>query len=64
MNNLKIEVYDPNYSGEIKYIDIQRVKILSPENYNEKNEKYEYKFTYQGIKSNLSISIPNLASNL
>ena len=64
MNNLKIEVYDPNYSGEIKYIDVQRIKISSPENYNEKNEKYEYKFIYQGIKSNLSISIPNLASNL
>lgn len=64
MNKQKIEVYDPNYSGQIKYIDIERVKVSSPENYNEERSEYEYKFVYQGIKSNVSISIPNLASNL
>ncbi|MDO4282663.1 MAG: VWA domain-containing protein [Clostridia bacterium] len=64
MNKQKIEVYDPNYSGQIKYIEVERIKIAKPEDYNEINSKYEYKFTYQGIKSNVSISIPNLASNL
>lgn len=64
MNKMKIEVYDSNYSGQTKYIDVERVKISSPDDYNEINTKYEYKFEYQGIKSNVSISIPNLASNL
>lgn len=64
MNKIKIEIYDPNYSGQIKYIDVERVRITSPKDYNEINPKYEYKFEYQGIKSNVSISIPNLASNL
>lgn len=64
INHMKIEVYDPNYNGQIKYIDMERTKNIAPKDYNEITSKYEYRFKYQGIKCNVSISIPNLASNL
>ncbi len=63
-NKLKIEIYDPNYSGQIRYLDVERTQNIQLENYNESLTRYEYKFTYQGIKTNVSVSIPNLASNL
>ena len=61
MNKIKVEVYDPNYSGQIKYLDIDRYLVFDEEN---NSTKYEYKVYYQGINCDALISIPNLAANL
>lgn len=64
MNKYKIEVYDPNYSGIAKYIEVDRYKFSDiEENSKIASDEYEYKFKYQGTDVGICLSIPNVDEN-
>ncbi len=64
MNKYKIEVYDPNYAGFPKYIEVERTKYSNlPEISKVITDKYEYKFKYQGVDVGICISVPNVVEN-
>lgn len=64
-NKLKIEVYDPNYSGSKKYIDVERTKFTdAKENTKEVTDTYEYRFSYQGTEVGLCLSFVNIVENV
>lgn len=64
MNKYKIEVYDPNYSGIKKYIEVERNKFSDIADISKVvTDKYEYKFKYQGTDVGICISIPNYQEN-
>lgn len=64
MNKYKIEVYDPNYSGTAKYIEIDRNKFSDIAEISKVvTDKYEYKFKYQGIDVGICLSFPNVQEN-
>ena len=64
MNNFKIEVYDPNYSGIKKYIDVERCKYSDITEISKViTDKFEYKFKYQGVDVGICISFPNVQEN-
>lgn len=61
MNKYKIEVYDPNYAGIPKYIDVERYKFSDIAEISKVvTDRYEYKFSYQGTEVNICISEPNV----
>lgn len=62
-NNIKLEVYDSNYMGKNKYIDVKRTKIFNDLEDNNKNN-YQYKFKYDGKNVSVELSIPNVDVNL
>lgn len=62
-NHFKFEVYDSNYGGDKKLVDIKRTKIFNSLKSNDSNE-YEYKFTYNEKNVDVSVSIPNIDTNL
>ena len=63
MNKYKIEVYDPNYAGVPKYIEIERSKFSDVEEIsNIVTDKYEYKFKYQGVDVAIYLSTPFVVS--
>lgn len=65
MNKYKIEVYDPNYAGIPKYIDVERFKFSDiAEISNVITDEYEYKFSYQGNSVGICLSIPNVIENV
>jgi hypothetical protein len=64
MNKYKIEVYDPNYSGIKKYIEIERYKFSDIAEISKVvTDKYEYKFKYQGTDVGICLSFPNVQEN-
>ncbi len=64
LNKYKIEVYDPNYSGIPKYIEVDRYKFSDiEENTKIASDEYEYKFKYQGTDVGICLSIPNVEEN-
>ncbi len=64
MNKYKIEVYDPNYTGIKKYIEVDRYKFSDIEEIsNVVTDSYEYKFKYQGIDVGICLSSPNVYEN-
>ena len=64
MNKYKIEVYDPNYAGIPKYIEVERYKFSDiAEISNVVTDTYEYKFKYQGIDVGICLSYPNVEEN-
>lgn len=64
MNKYKIEVYDPNYSGIPKYIEIERYKFSDIAEISKViTDKYEYKFKYQGTDVGICLSFPNVQEN-
>lgn len=65
MNEYKIEVYDPNYSGVRKYINVTRNKFEDiDEITNVIADRYEYRFNYLGTDVGTYLSFPNIAENL
>ena len=65
MNKFKIEVYDPNYAGAKKYIEVDRCKFADvKENTNEVTDVYEYRFTYQGTQVGVCLSFVNIIENV
>lgn len=61
MNKYKIEVYDPNYAGVPKYIEVERTKFSDIAEISRViTDKCEYKFKYQGTNVGICISIPNV----
>ena len=61
MNKFKIEVYDPNYAGIPKYIEVVRTKFSDIAEISKVvTDKYEYKFKYQGTDVGICISVPNV----
>ncbi len=65
MNKYKIEVYDPNYSGIEKYIDVERYKFSDIKEISSViTDEYEYKFSYQGTNVGVCLSVPNVNENL
>lgn len=62
-NNIKIEVYDNNFKTKVKYIEVERI-VVNEKNENSKNDKYNYKFKYNGLDVNIKLSIPNIDANL
>ena len=65
MNKYKIEVYDPNYAGIPKYIEVERYKFSDiAEISNVITDEYEYKFSYQGNSVGICLSIPNVIENV
>ena len=64
MNKYKIEVYDPNYTGIPKYIEVDRYKFSDiKEISNVITDTYEYKFKYQGTDVGICLSYPNVEEN-
>lgn len=64
MNKYKIEVYDPNYAGIPKYIEVERYKFSDiAEISNVVTDTYEYKFKYQGTDVGICLSYPNVEEN-
>lgn len=65
MNKYKIEVYDPNYSGVTKYIEVERTKFSDiVENSKQVTDEYEYKFKYQGVDVGVCLSFVNIIENV
>lgn len=65
MNKYKIEVYDPNYAGIPKYIEVERSKFSDIAEVSKLvTDKYEYKFKYQGTDVGICISVPNVIEQL
>ncbi|MBO5476979.1 MAG: VWA domain-containing protein [Clostridia bacterium] len=65
MNKYKIEVYDPNYAGIPKYIEVERNRYSDITEISKLIiDKYEYKFKYQGTDVGVCISIPNVEEKL
>ncbi len=65
MNKYKIEVYDPNYSGAMKYIEVERTKFSDiKENSKEITDRYEYRFKYQGTNVGICLSIVHIVDEL
>lgn len=62
-NKFKLEIYDSNYGDKRKFIDLERTKIYNTLEKNNSN-KYQYKFTYNDKKVSVSVSIPNIDTNL
>lgn len=62
-NNLKLEIYDSNYKGKSRYIDVKRTKLFNQIEDNNKNN-YQYKFAYDNKEVSVSVSIPNVDTNL
>ena len=61
MNKYKIEVYDPNYAGIEKYIEVERYKYSDIAEISKViTDKYEYKFKYQGTDVGICLSFPNI----
>ena len=64
MNKYKIEVYDPNYAGIEKYIEVERYKYSDIAEISKViTDKYEYKFKYQGTDVGICLSFPNIQEN-
>lgn len=64
MNKYKIEVYDPNYAGVKKYIEVERYKFSDIAEISKViTDKYEYKFKYQGTDVGICLSVPNYLEN-
>lgn len=64
MNKYKIEVYDPNYAGAPKYIEVQRTTYSDISEISKvESDRYEYKFKYQGNDIGICISEPNVIIN-
>lgn len=64
MNKFKIEVYDPNYSGVKKYIEVERYKYSDIVEISKVvTDKFEYKFKYQGTDVGICLSFPNIQEN-
>lgn len=64
MNKYKIEVYDPNYAGVKKYIEVDRYKFSDIAEISKViTDKYEYKFKYQGTDVGICLSVPNYLEN-
>lgn len=49
-NKFKIEVYDNNYPGEIRYIDVTRTKMAKGISITTWNNEYQYTFNYDDNK--------------
>lgn len=65
MNKYKIEVYDPNYTGVPKYIEVERFKFSDIAEISKViTDKYEYKFKYQGTDVGICLSFPNVIENI
>lgn len=65
MNKYKIEVYDPNYTGIPKYIEVERSKFSDIAEISKViTDKYEYKFKYQGTDVGICLSFPNVIENI
>ena len=65
MNEYKIEVYDPNYSGVRKYINVTRNKFEDIDEISDVvSDKYEYRFNYLGTDVGVYLSFPNIAESL
>lgn len=63
-NKYKIEVYDPNYAGIKKYIDVERYKFSDIAEISKViTDKFEYKFKYQGTDVGICLSFPNVEEN-
>ena len=61
MNKYKIEVYDPNYAGIPKYIEVERTKFSDIAEISRViTDRCEYKFKYQGTDVGICISVPNV----
>lgn len=57
-NKFKLEVYDNNYPGEVRYIEITRTKYNKIQlNYTAWTNEYEYKFKYNGEKIPVDLSL-------
>ena len=64
MNKYKIEVYDANYAGVKKYIEVDRNKYSEITEISKViTDKYEYKFKYQGTDVGICLSFPNVQEN-
>lgn len=64
MNKFKIEVYDPNYAGVKKYIEVERYKYSEIAEISKVvTDKFEYKFKYQGTDVGICLSFPNIQEN-
>ena len=67
-NKFRIEVYDPNVSGVVRYVDCMRSKVstfkLEDGASKEVIKKYIYSFTYNGIPVDIKVSIPNVSANV
>ena len=64
MNKYKIEVYDPNYTGVPKYIEVERYKFSDIAEISRViTDRYEYKFKYQGTDVGICLSVPNVMEN-
>lgn len=64
MNKFKIEVYDPNYAGVKKYIEVDRYKYSEIAEISKVvTDKFEYKFKYQGTDVGICLSFPNIQEN-
>ncbi len=64
MNKYKIEVYDPNFAGVNKYIEVERFKYSDITDISKViTDKFEYKFTYQGVNVGICLSFPNVEEN-
>lgn len=56
-NKFKLEVYDNNYPGEVKYIEITRNKYNKIQlNYTAWTNEYNYTFKYDGVKTTVGLS--------
>ena len=63
-NKYKIEVYDPNYAGIKKYIEVERYKFSDIAEISKViTDKFEYKFKYQGTSVGICLSFPNVEEN-
>lgn len=63
-NKYKIEVYDPNYAGIKKYIEVERYKFSDIAEISKViTDKFEYKFKYQGTDVGICLSFPNVEEN-
>ena len=57
-NKFKLEVYDNNYPGEVRYIEITRNKYNKIQlNYTAWTNEYEYKFKYAGKDTTVELSL-------
>lgn len=63
-NKYKIEVYDPNYAGIKKYIEVERYKFSDIAEISKViTDKFEYEFKYQGTNVGICLSFPNVEEN-
>lgn len=67
-NKFRIEVYDPNVAGVVRYLECTRSKVstfkIEDGASKEVIKKYTYAFTYNGKAVDVKVSIPNVSANL